>query len=240
MRPSSSRARGRLTPALIGIGAALTLAASGIVAAQGSLDYPFERPGGSGDDPSQVNRDLSGRSVKCPRVRMLHSKDLSRAGASAYFVFADPWVGYARGRELFLREFAAADGVFGEPDVALRGPHADETYTVELRGVDVYDPISGLVASARTSQIAAWFLDSDYDGRAFCITQAFFPDVAAWDKLARALKTVVDPERFAAFSGKRSLPFPAGKHKRAAVKVIDPRGNEVMRILHLAAGAVYG
>ena len=33
-----------------------------------------------------------------------------------------------------------------------------------------------------------------------------------------------------AFSGTVSLPFPAGKHKRAAVKVIDPRGNEVMKV----------
>ncbi len=41
---------------------------------------------------------------------------------------------------------------------------------------------------------------------------------------------VVDPDRFAALSGTVSLPFPAGKHKCVAVKVIDPRGNEVMRV----------
>jgi len=40
----------------------------------------------------------------------------------------------------------------------------------------------------------------------------------------------VDPERFESFSGTVSLPFSAGKHKCAAVKVIDPRGNEVMRV----------
>ncbi|MBE9508947.1 MAG: DNA methyltransferase, partial [Chloroflexi bacterium] len=62
---------------------------------------------------------------------------------------------------------------------------------------------------------------------------AFFPDSNAWDKLARALKTVVDPARFAAFSGTRSLPFQVGEHKRVAVKVIDPRGNEVMRVMNL-------
>ena len=31
----------------------------------------------------------------------------------------------------------------------------------------------------------------------------------------------------------RSLPFEAGEHKRIAVKVIDPRGNEVMRVMAL-------
>ncbi len=60
-----------------------------------------------------------------------------------------------------------------------------------------------------------------------------FPDRDAWEKLARALNGkdgVIDAQRFEAFSGTVSLPFPAGKHKRAAVKVIDPRGNEVMKV----------
>jgi adenine-specific DNA-methyltransferase len=41
---------------------------------------------------------------------------------------------------------------------------------------------------------------------------------------------VIDEERFAALSGTTSLPFPAGKNKTVAIKVIDPRGNEVMRV----------
>jgi adenine-specific DNA-methyltransferase len=44
------------------------------------------------------------------------------------------------------------------------------------------------------------------------------------------LDGIVDAERFEALSGTTSLPFPPGKHKCVAVKVIDPRGNEVMRI----------
>ena len=72
--------------------------------------------------------------------------------------------------------------------------------------------------------------NADYDGRTFCITQAFFPDKKAWDKIARALKGMIDEERFEKFSGTESLPFPAGEHARAAIKVIDPRGNEVMRV----------
>lgn len=79
-----------------------------------ALEYRFERPGGIQDDPAAKPRDLTGRSVKTPRVRITHSSDPTEAGASAYFLFADPWVGYQRGRELFLREFAAWEGVFGE------------------------------------------------------------------------------------------------------------------------------
>ena len=48
--------------------------------------------------------------------------------------------------------------------------------------------------------------------------------------LAGVLTGTVDPERFAMLSGTESLPFKPGKHRRAAVKVIDPRGNEVMRV----------
>lgn len=47
------------------------------------------------------------------------------------------------------------------------------------------------------------------------------------------LRTVVASERFAAFSGVCSLPFPPGPHQCVAVKVIDPRGNEVMRVMNL-------
>jgi adenine-specific DNA-methyltransferase len=104
-------------------------------------------------------------------------------------------------------------------------------WIVEMEGVDIYDPVTNTVQATDAGKVAAWFLDSDYDGRTFCITQAFFPDASAWEKLARALKSVVDADRFAAFSGTRSLPFAAGEHQRIAVKVIDPRGNEVMRVL---------
>ena len=122
--------------------------------------------------------------------------------------------------------------VFGLPRVKLE-PTGDGEWIVEMEGVDIYDPVTNTIQATRASKVAAWFLDSDYDGRTFCITQAFFPDSAAWDKLARALKSVVDPQRFAAFSGTRSLSFEAGEHNRIAVKVIDPRGNEVMRVMNL-------
>jgi len=122
--------------------------------------------------------------------------------------------------------------VFGLPRVKL-DPAGDGEWTVGMEGVDIYDPVTNTIQATKASKVAAWFLDSDYDGRTFCITQAFFPDSTAWNKLARALKSVVDPQRFAAFSGTKSLPFEPGEHNRIAVKVIDPRGNEVMRVMNL-------
>lgn len=120
--------------------------------------------------------------------------------------------------------------VFGSPRTRLEGPNAEGEYTVVMEGVDIYNPVDNSITPTGAGKVAAWFVDSDYDGRAFCVTQAFFPDRSAWEKLSKALGGVVDAERFEALSGTVSLPFAAGEHKRAAVKVIDPRGNEVMTI----------
>jgi adenine-specific DNA-methyltransferase len=128
--------------------------------------------------------------------------------------------------------------VFGQPRTALSEPDDEGNYTVTMEGVDIYNPVDNSITPTGADKVAAWFIDSDYDGWTFCITQAFFPDRTAWDKLSRALNGpggVIDEERFAALSGTVSLPFPAGKHKTVAVKVIDPRGNEVMKVHKLAS-----
>ncbi len=77
------------------------------------LTYSSERPGGSGDDPVECPRDLTGRSVKTRRVRAIHG-DPEKPGTAAWFIAMDPWLAWQRGRELCQREFSAADGVFGE------------------------------------------------------------------------------------------------------------------------------
>jgi adenine-specific DNA-methyltransferase len=96
--------------------------------------------------------------------------------------------------------------------------------------------VTNTVRSTGAEKVAAWFVDANYDGRCFCITQAFFPDKKAWEKLSKALVGTVDPERFEAFAGTISLPFPKGSFNRVAVKVIDPRGNEVMRVHRVGGG----
>ena len=119
--------------------------------------------------------------------------------------------------------------VFGRPRTDIDKKDNGE-YIVKMEGVDIYNPVDNTVSAAGADKVAAWFVDTDYDGRTFCIAQAFFPDRKAWDKIARALKGVIDAERFEQFSGTESLPFPIGEHAKVAVKVIDPRGNEVMRV----------
>lgn len=124
--------------------------------------------------------------------------------------------------------------VFGQPDVAWKR-NDDGTYVVELRGVDIYNPLTGQTEHSQGSEVAAWFLDTDYDGKTFHICQAFFPgDPDAWDKLQRALRAQIDPEAFHKMRGTVSFPFEAGEYRRAGVKVIDFRGNEVLRVVNLS------
>ncbi len=129
--------------------------------------------------------------------------------------------------------------IFSAPRVVGPTPLDSGEYVLEVEGMDVYDPVNNTLFPTDRGQIAAWFLDTDYDGRTFCICQAFFPDKSKWDRLARALGShgVVDKDAFDALSGLNSLPFskPArlGKDQtwRVAVKVIDPRGNEGLRVV---------
>ena len=120
--------------------------------------------------------------------------------------------------------------VFGWPDIRIK-KLKDEKLAVELLGVDIYDPNTGEVHSEPGKSVAAWFLDTDYDAATFHICQAFFPGGKdPWDKLKRALKAEIPPEAFERMRGTESFPFEIGKNKRIAVKVIDFRGNEVMRV----------
>ena len=128
--------------------------------------------------------------------------------------------------------------VFSAPRVTGPQQQEDGQYVVEVEGMDVYDPGTGAISPTNSDEIAAWFLDTDYDGRTFCVCQAFFPDRSKWERLARVLgeNGAVEPGAFDALSGLASLPFtrPARLMEsdawRIAVKVIDPRGNEGLRV----------
>jgi hypothetical protein len=73
-----------------------------------------ERPGNSRDNPRTVPHDLSGLSIKNPRVRIVHTTDPSREGGSMYLQQVDPWLGYQWGRSLTQRNFRERDGVYGQ------------------------------------------------------------------------------------------------------------------------------
>ena len=123
--------------------------------------------------------------------------------------------------------------VFGEPDIEIRHGE-DGTVTVEIRGVDVYDPTTGEVRSRRTDDIACWFIDTDYDGEAFFVRHAYFTAAAddPYDKLKRALKADIDEEAWASALLDDEPPVPAagdGQDRRQGHQPLRRRGPEGVR-----------
>ncbi len=110
-------------------------------------------------------------------------------------------------------------------------------YRVSVHGFDYYNTKTGQIESGGADKIAVWMLDTDYDGRSLYPRQVFFPmagDSEGWAKLARNLKAEIDADRMEAYRGTVSLPFESGEHKRIAVKIVDDRGIESLKILELS------
>lgn len=126
--------------------------------------------------------------------------------------------------------------VTGLPDAALRksGSKNDDgipLFEVELLGLDIFNPATMEQEAIDGQHLPCWMLDTDYDGMSFYATQVFFPKTAAWDNLQKSLKAEFDPSVWAHLAGTVSEPFALGPKQRIAVKVIDERGNELMRVL---------
>jgi len=100
-------------------------------------------------------------------------------------------------------------------------------------GLDVFDPATMEAVHRGGNDVPAWFLDTDYNGLCFHVTQAFFPRTAAWDDLKKALKGEYEDSVWEHLSGTTSAPFEAGEHGQIAVKVIDDRGNELLVVKNL-------
>jgi adenine-specific DNA-methyltransferase len=111
-----------------------------------------------------------------------------------------------------------------------------EQWSVELVGLDVFDPVSMEVEHRSGGDVPAWLLDSDYNGLCFRATQVFFPRTGAWEGLKKALKADYDPAVWDHLAGTTSAPFPPGEHRQVAVKVIDDRGNELLVVKDLKEG----
>ncbi|NLF07686.1 MAG: site-specific DNA-methyltransferase, partial [Pirellulaceae bacterium] len=129
--------------------------------------------------------------------------------------------------------------LMGQPDVELRrikkGDHAGK-YEIEVHGFDYYNTRTGAIESGDTTKIAMWMLDPDYDGRSLFPRQAFFPMAGpkdGWARLAKNLKAEIDEELIEAYRGTVSLPFEPGEFKRAAVKIVDDRGIESLKIVEI-------
>jgi adenine-specific DNA-methyltransferase len=119
--------------------------------------------------------------------------------------------------------------IFGEPDIDI-ARDGDEL-TVEIRGVDVYNPTTGEIRSSGTGEIALWMIDTDYDGESFFVRHCYFTgDNDPYKRLKAALKADIDPDAWETLYKTKSRPFKRPTKGKIAVKVINHYGDEVLQV----------
>jgi len=145
---------------------------------------------------------------------------------------------------------AATFVTIGEPDIAVN--KLDNGFVqVDIRGLDIYDPIKDIVKPRDVNDIAYWMVDDDYDGSSFIVRQVFFcggdkDEFDKWRKgldalaaqkakknLEDTLKIEIDDEAFERLYGFKSHPVMAepGKAKKIAVRVVSQFGEESTKVI---------
>jgi adenine-specific DNA-methyltransferase len=123
--------------------------------------------------------------------------------------------------------------VFGEPDIEIK-TLPDDRVQVEIKGMDIFDPTTGDVRSSTganlMNDVAAWFVDSDYDEESFFVRQAYFVGDDPYDGLKRALKAEIDETAWEELNSTVSRPFPKPERGLICVKVINHFGDEVQKV----------
>ena len=125
---------------------------------------------------------------------------------------------------------------FGEPEVKVK--QTKDSVTVEIVGVDIYDPVKSEIRSSGSGdpehEIAAWFIDTNYNGEAFFVNHAYFLGADnPYKKLKKALKADINEDAWDELYSTTSRPFPKPKTGKIAVKVINHYGDEVMKIIKI-------
>jgi adenine-specific DNA-methyltransferase len=174
-----------------------------------------------------------------PHARELVDKCTEVVGIPAAYIQATPDI--MMGDLLKNMRSSQIFSVCGLPEIALRKVKPKEKektngqmYEVELLGLDVFDPVTMENHHRKGEDVPAWFLDTDYNGLCFHVSQAFFPRTGAWENLKKALKGEYEDSVWDHLAGVVSEPFCEGLHKTIAVKVIDDRGNELLVVKPLS------
>ena len=120
--------------------------------------------------------------------------------------------------------------VFGEPDIEIQDAGQGQ-YRVKIRGVDVFHPQTGEIASSGPDGIACWFIDTDYNEESFFVRHAYFLGANdPYKALKTTLKAEIDEEAWQSLYSDTSRPFDKPTSGRIAVKVINHLGDEVMKV----------
>ena len=120
--------------------------------------------------------------------------------------------------------------VFGEPDIEIT-KLPDGQHQVRILGLDIFDPSKGEVRPGGIDDIAAWFIDTDYNEESFFVTHAYLLGANdPYKALKTTLRAEIDEEAWASLYRDVSRPFPKPASGRIAVKVINHFGDEVMKV----------
>jgi adenine-specific DNA-methyltransferase len=133
-----------------------------------------------------------------------------------------------------------------------RTPRVKKTVRVEIRGLDIYDPVKDEVKARDVADIAYWMVDDDYDGSNFIVRQVFFcggdkDEFDKWKKgltnlaadgarkkAEKTLKLEIDDEAFSLLYGHTSHPIEIKKKgQKIAVRVISQFGEECTKVLEV-------
>ena len=153
---------------------------------------------------------------------------------------------------------AASFVTIGEPDIELLPVIArneaisskNHFVQVEIKGLDIYDPIKDIVKPRDVHDIAYWMVDDDYDGSNFVVKQVFFcgGDKSEFDKwkkgldnlakentkkkVEKTLKIEIDDEAFDRLYGHISHPIEIKKKgQKIAVRIISQFGEESTKVM---------
>jgi len=142
---------------------------------------------------------------------------------------------------------AASFVTIGEPDIRLH--RTGGAATVEIAGLDIYDPIKDEVKSRDVHDIAYWMLDDAYDGSNFVVRQIFFcggdkDEFSDWkkglnkmaeqrakSKVEHTLKIEIDDQAFTQLYGHISRQFVVMTGQKVAVRVVSQFGEETTKVL---------
>jgi len=125
--------------------------------------------------------------------------------------------------------------LMGQPDVEIH-ELKDGKLQVEVHGFDYFDTKTGELKSGGKRDIAVWELDTDYDDRSLYPRQVFFPMAGnkdGWYKLKKNIRAELNEELLGKYHGTQSLPFEPGENRCIAVKIVDNRGIESLKVVRL-------
>lgn len=139
----------------------------------------------------------------------------------------------------------------GEPDIALIRDEDGEHCHIEIRGLDIYDPIKDDVKARSVDDIAYWEMDDNYNAQAFIVTSMHFcggnkkeyePWKKSLDKMAKqsaktkkqaetTLRLEMQDELWDTLYDFKSEPIPYEPGRKICIRVVSQFGEESSKVI---------